>query len=76
MTSTCPFRVGDRVIFTPSERTRGLYQDVDRFGVRPGEPYVIAEIRDGTYLYFENGSGGWPWNEFRAAAGQGDARTD
>ena len=62
----CPYRVGDFVRFTPSERTRGLYQDIERFGVRPGEIGVITEIRNGCYLFFANGSGGWPWNEFSA----------
>jgi hypothetical protein len=64
----CPFRVGDRVVFSPSERTRGLYQDIDAFGIRIGEERIIVDIRDGTYLYFEDGAGGWPWNEFEAAA--------
>jgi hypothetical protein len=63
----CPFRVGDQVCFTPSERTRGLYQSIERFGIKPGETWPITEIRDDTYLYFANGSGGWPWNEFSAA---------
>ena len=63
----CPFRVGDRVRFTPSERTRGLYQSIESFGIRPGETQPITEIRNGCYLYFANGSGGWPRNEFSAA---------
>ena len=63
----CPFRVGDRVRFAPSERTRGLYQSIESFGIKPGEIQPIAEIRDGFYLYFANGKGGWPWNEFSAA---------
>jgi len=62
----CPFRVGDRVVFTPSDRTRGHYQDIERFGVKVGEERTIKEIRDGTYLYFDAGVGGWPWTEFRA----------
>lgn len=71
-THACPFRVGDRVVFSPSERTLGLYQDIDRFGIKVGEQYTVMEIRDGTYLYFENGAGGWPWNEFQAAPGHED----
>jgi hypothetical protein len=60
----CPFSVGDFVRFTPSERTRGLYQNVDRFGIKVGQEGEIKDIRDGGYLYFENRDGGWPWNEF------------
>jgi hypothetical protein len=31
---------------------------------------VIAEIRDDTYLYFNSGAGGWPWNEFVRSSGE------
>ena len=60
----CPFRVGDVVVFKPSERTVGHYQNIERFGVKPGEHYVVKEVREGTFLYFEDGAGGWPWSEF------------
>jgi len=60
----CPFLIGDRVRFTPSERTKGLYQNIENFGVKVGEVRTIREIRDDIYLYFENGEGGWPWTEF------------
>jgi hypothetical protein len=63
----CPFHVGDTVEFTPCQGTRGLYQDIERFGIRVGEKRVIEEIREGTYLYFSGGAGGWPWNEFTKA---------
>jgi very-short-patch-repair endonuclease len=65
----CAFTVGDQVRFSPSARTRGLYQDIERFGVRIGNVYKILEIKDGMYLYFDSGVGGWPWNEFTLAAG-------
>lgn len=60
----CPFKVGDIVRFTPSKRTRGLYQDVERFGIKTNQEAKIKEIRQGAYLYFEEGIGGMPWNEF------------
>jgi hypothetical protein len=63
-TKKSPFKVGDYVCFTPSNRTSGLYQDIERFGVRVGDIYKIKEIKDGIYLYFETGQGGWPWTEF------------
>ena len=62
--SKCPFSIGQRVKFAPSKRTEGLYQDIDRFGINVGEIAEIKEIRDDIYLYFKNGKGGWPWNEF------------
>jgi hypothetical protein len=60
----CPFKVGDKVQFTPSKRTKGLYQDIERFGVHVGEVLTITEIKDGTYLYFGSNKGDWPWSEF------------
>jgi len=63
----CPFKVGDVVKFTPSERTRNLYQNIERFGLSIEQTVVIREIRDGIYLYFDNGAGGFPWNEFSPA---------
>jgi hypothetical protein len=62
----CPFRIGDQVVFSPPKRTTGLYQDIERFGVKVGHSYRIADIKDGTYLYFDSGKGGWPWTEFTA----------
>jgi hypothetical protein len=61
----CPFQVGDHVRFTPSERTCGLYQDIEHFGVAPGKVFQIKSIKDGVYLYFGGDKGGWPWNEFQ-----------
>lgn len=59
------------MIFEPSTRTRGQYQDVARFGIEPGAKMRIAEIRDGVYLYDESGAGGWPWTDFTALEGEG-----
>ena len=56
--TSCPFTVGDLVRFTPSDRTLGHYQDIERFGVSVGAVLPIAEIREGCYLYFEGGAGG------------------
>jgi len=60
----CPFKVGDMVRFSPSPRTQALYQDIDRFGLKVNQVAKIREIRRGIYLYFKNGRGGFPWNEF------------
>ena len=67
---SCPFSIGDSVVFTPSARTRGLYQAIERFGMEVGETYVVRKIRNGIYVYTDNGAGGWPWNEFTVQATQ------
>ncbi|MHB9054462.1 MAG: hypothetical protein ACYC5F_10860 [Thermoleophilia bacterium] len=64
MKEKCPFEVGDAVKFTPSERTRGLYQNIERFGLKVGQEAIVREVRDGIYLYFDDGAGGFPWKEF------------
>lgn len=61
--SECPYKVGDVVRFCPSERTLGLYQDIEHFGLMVGQEAEIKSIGDGIYLYFDSG-GGWPWTEF------------
>ena len=63
----CNFKVGQQVRFTPSARTKGLYQNIERFGLQEDHIYVITEIREGIYLYFREG-GGWPFNEFQAVS--------
>jgi hypothetical protein len=63
----CPFSVGDKVTFTPSQRTLGLYQNIECCGVRVGETRIVREVREDTYIYFEDGTGGWPWTEFTKA---------
>ena len=65
---SCPFKVGDFVRFTPSSRTRGHYHNVERFGIKIDEVLEIKEIQNEMYLYFEDGKGGWPWNEFTIEA--------
>ena len=60
----CPFKIGDCVRFTPSKRTIGWYQDIERFGVKIGETLEIERIKDDKYLYFESDKGGWHWEDF------------
>jgi hypothetical protein len=60
----CPWSIGDFVRFTPTERTQGQYQDIERFGVKIGQELEIKKVKNGVYLYFESEAGGWPWNEF------------
>ncbi|ADN01647.1 hypothetical protein [Spirochaeta thermophila] len=66
MGSKCPFSVGDEVIFVPSERTKGWYQQIfELMGLIPGRKYVIKKIVEDTYLYFDNNIGGFPWTDFK-----------
>ena len=64
MTEACPYDVGDVVRFTPSERTKGLCQHFERFGLTIGKELPIQQIRDEMFLYFNNGAGGFAYNEF------------
>ncbi|MFC1863941.1 hypothetical protein ACFL1Z_08330 [Thermodesulfobacteriota bacterium] len=66
MINKCPFKIGDKVKFTPSERTKGQYQDIEGMGISIGEIITIADIKDDGYLYNINGKGGWPWSEWKA----------
>jgi hypothetical protein len=68
--TSCPFKIGDRVRFVPGPRTRGLYQDVEAFGVSIGEVREVVRIKDDTYLHLEGGAGGWPWTEFESEDGK------
>jgi len=64
MSKACPYNIGDVVRFTPSERTKGLCQHFERFGLAIGKELPIREIRDEMFLYFDNGAGGFAWVEF------------
>ncbi len=64
MNEKCPYNIGDKVKFSPFERTERLYQNIERFGLKVCQIAIIQEIRDDVYLYFENGTGGFLWNEF------------
>ncbi|MBI3777009.1 MAG: hypothetical protein HY273_15930 [Gammaproteobacteria bacterium] len=60
----CPFKVGDRVRFSPSSRTRGHYQNIEGLGIKIGEEAIILSVKEGGYLVLSNGCEGWSWNEF------------
>jgi hypothetical protein len=49
-TPKCPFKEGMKVRFSPNNRTKGLYQNIEGFGLTPGGVYKIKEIKDGIYL--------------------------
>jgi hypothetical protein len=66
----CPFKVGDEVIYRPSNKGRGSIIMTDLRALKPGEKYKIVRIDKEVYLViegFENShTGGLYWTEFSA----------
>jgi hypothetical protein len=64
----CPFKVGQIVYYRPSQR--GLDADVmspQEHRLVPGNAYLIAEIREGKYVFpkdYKHPGGGLYWTEF------------
>jgi hypothetical protein len=63
-----PFKVGDVVVYRPSERGWG-YEVMSPLAERlvPGGQYVVAEIQRGDYIVVEgykHPGGGLHWTEF------------
>jgi hypothetical protein len=68
ISDTCPFKVGDRVVYKPSEKGWG-YELLGRRLV-PGRAYVVNAIQDERYVLLEGDApagGGLSWTEFEAA---------
>jgi hypothetical protein len=63
-----PFKVGDTIVYRPSDRGKGLVIMTDLAALKPGEKYKIARIDNGAYVVvegFENAvGGGLYWTEF------------
>ena len=66
MKNNCPFKIGDKLRFNPSERTQGLYPSIENKGVSIGEVITVGRISDDCYIYSQAEKGGWPWNEWEA----------
>lgn len=68
MTENCPFKVGESVVYRPSERGRGAVIMTDLSALKPGNSYKIVRIDRGVCLVvegFENAAGGGLyWAEF------------
>lgn len=61
-----PFKVGDWVIYRPTDRTRG-YTVMDEQHLVIGRRYRVAEIQDDAYVRVEgynDPSGGLYWTNF------------
>jgi len=66
----CPFKVGDTVVYRPTNRGRGLLIMTNLVALKPGNEYKITRIESGVYVVvegFENDAGGGLyWTEFAA----------
>jgi hypothetical protein len=61
---SCPYKPGDVVVYSPSERGYAL-EDGDRLVI--GKPYKIERIERESYIVIEgyrNAGGGIYWTEF------------
>jgi len=54
-----PFHIGDRVTFSPDERTVGwAWSSFDRLRLKPGDTGTVTRIDQGIYLYLDDDRGG------------------
>src|SRR5271155_4782783 len=61
-----PFKIGDKVIFSPAEHTIGWsWSSFDRLRIHPGDIGVVTQITEGAYLYLDDGRGGFHWGCFK-----------
>lgn len=51
----CPFRLGDRVVFSPSDRAFGWsYPTFDRIRLKPGDVGTVTRIDKEAYIYVDD----------------------
>jgi len=66
---TCPFKVGDTVIYEPSNRGRGLVLHTEYSALEPGHKYKVVGVDKDAYVVLEGfehvRAGGLHWTEFR-----------
>jgi len=56
--TTNPFKVGDRVIFTPDEHAIGwTWYSFDRVRLKPGDAGMVTRIDKDVYLYLDDDRG-------------------
>ena len=65
----CPFKVGEIVIFSPSDHCRGWHQEsFERLRIYPGYKGRITRIEKGKFIYLDDDKGGFNWIEFNKSA--------
>ncbi len=63
-----PFKIGDRVVFSPDERTVGwVWPTFERVRLKPGDVGIVTKIDKDAYLYLDGGRGGFHWECFKRA---------
>ncbi|MGA3211762.1 MAG: hypothetical protein ABSD20_10685 [Terriglobales bacterium] len=63
-----PFKVGDRVTFTPDAHAVGWFQHSwEKFRLKPGDAGTVTRIADGRYIYVDDERGGYHWQCFSPA---------
>ena len=61
-----PFKIGDRVEFTPNEHAYGwTCHSFDRMRLKPGDTGIITRIAKDVYLYLDDERGGLHWECFQ-----------
>ncbi len=64
----CPFKIGDRVIFSPDEHAVGwTWSSFDRLRIHPGDIGVVTRISEGA-IYIDDERGGFAWECFKPAS--------
>ena len=64
--TTSPFKVGDRVVFAPDERTIGWsWPTFERVRLKPGDTGIVTRIEKEMYLYLDDDRGGFHWECFK-----------
>jgi len=62
-----PFKIGDRVVFSPSEHDIGwTWSSFKRLRIQPGDAGIVTKIVDGD-IFIDDGRGGFAWQCFRPA---------
>ena len=63
---SCPFKIGDRVMFLPDKHTYGWTgPSFERLRLKPGETGVITRIDKETYIFLDDDRGGLHWECFQ-----------
>jgi hypothetical protein len=58
--TSSPFKIGDRVVFAPDERTIGWdWPMFDRVRLKPGDIGIVTRIDKDMYLYLDDDRGGF-----------------
>ena len=64
----CPFKVGDRVIFSLDEQATGWAPStLKRARMKPGDAGMVTRIHLGQYLYVDDERGGFHWKCYEKA---------